>query len=311
MPTTVDVCIAGWHWAWTDITVPVDQASRLRRHAQPTAAALRHTYFGLFLVQSNLMTDREPGTRNSAASWSEFDAHEYWKNNYASVLPEDEQIIRCASNFLIEACSARSPFRRAVDVGAGTNLYPALLMLPWTEHIFLTEYSPANIDWLSANLADAPGEWVWQPFWNLMAGLPGYENVEQPRHRLATSHGLHHLSIFHLPRRTWDLGSMFFVADGITSDEAEFESAVRSFINALTPSAPFMMAFMEGSSGYDVSGVSFPAVKVTLESLSTLLAGLPVTGAKIVRTDNSARQVRTGYDAMLLATGYVAETRFR
>jgi hypothetical protein len=179
--------------------------------------------------------------------------------------------------------------------------------LPWTEHIVLTEYSPANIDWLSDNLADALGEWAWQPFWDLVAGLPGYGSVEQPRRRLATCHGIHRLSIFDLPRHTWDLGSMFFVADGITSDKAEFESAVRSFVNALTPRAPFMMAFMEGSSGYNVSGISFPAVEVTLKSLSALLAGLPVTGTKILRTDNSARRVRPGYDAMLLATGYVVD----
>jgi hypothetical protein len=253
------------------------------------------------------MADREPSTRNDAASWSDFDADGYWKNNYASVFPEDAQIIRRASNFLIEACGGRPPIRSAVDVGAGTNLYPALLMLPWTERIVFTEYAPANISWLSEKLGDAPGEWAWQPFWDLMAGLPGYGNVEQPRRRLAAGHDICRLSIFDLPRRTWGLGSMFFVADGMTSDKAEFESAVRSFLSALTPGAPFMMAFMEGSAGYDVSGVRFPAVGVTPGSLDTLLAGLPVVGTDVLRTDNSVRRLRPGYDAMLLVTGYVAD----
>jgi hypothetical protein len=253
------------------------------------------------------MADREPTTRNDAASWSDFDAHGYWKSNYASVLPEDAQIIQCASHFLIEACAGRPPITRAVDVGAGTNLYPALLMLPWTERIVFTEYAQTNIDWLSENLGDLPGEWAWQPFWDLVAGLPGYRNVEQPRRRLATGHDIRRLSIFDLPARTWDLGSMFFVADGITSDEAEFESAVRSFLSALTPRSPFIMAFMEGSAGYDVSGIRFPAVEVTPQSLDTLLADLPVTGAEVLRTDNSVRRLRPGYDAMLLVTGYVAE----
>jgi hypothetical protein len=261
------------------------------------------------LVQSAFMADREPSMRNDAASWSDFDANGYWKSNYASVLPEDAQIIRCASNFLIEACGSRPPIKRAVDVGAGTNLYPALLMLPWTERIVFTEYAPANIAWLRENLTDAPGEWAWQPFWALVADLPGYRNVEQPRHRLAADHDIRRLSIFDLPARTWDLGSMFFVADGMTSDEGEFECAVRSFLNALTPRAPFMMAFMEGSASYDVSGVKFPAVKLTPESLNTLLADLPVTGTDVLRTDNSVRRLRPGYDAMLLVTGYVADGR--
>ncbi len=137
--------------------------------------------------------------------------------------------------------------------------------------------------------------------------MPGYETVRQPRRRLAAGCEIRRLSIFDLPRRTWDLGSMYFVADGMTEDEAEFEQAVRSFLDALTPGAPFMMAFMEGSEGYDVSGVGFPSVRVTRASLGDLLGRLPVVGTDVLRTDNSARPLRSGYDGMLLVTGYVSD----
>jgi hypothetical protein len=253
------------------------------------------------------MADRERSVPNEAAAWSDFDADEYWHINYASVLPEDAEIIQCASKFLIEACGMRSPYKRALDVGAGANLYPGLLMLPWVEQIVFTEYGSPNINWLSENLADAPGEWHWQPFWDLMAGLPCYRAVEHPRRRLAAVHEIRTVSIFDLPPRAWDLGSMFFVADGMTTDEAEFKLAVRSFLGALVPGSPFMMAFMESSAGYDVGGIKFPAVKVTPASLDALLAHLPVTGTSVLRTDNSVRRLRAGYDAMLLVTGFVAE----
>ena len=252
------------------------------------------------------MADPGPSVPNDAAAWSDFDAGEYWHVNYASVLPEDAEIIRCASKFLIEACGMRSPFKRAVDVGAGANLYPGLLMLPWAEKIVFTEYASPNIHWLSENLADATGEWHWQPFWDLVAGLPCYRTVEHPRRRLAAVHEIRTVSIFDLPARAWDLGSMFFVADGMTTDEAEFESAVRSFLSALVPGSPFMMAFMESSTGYDVSGIRFPAVEVTPASMDALLADLPVAGTSVLRTDNSIRRARSGYDAMLLVTGFVA-----
>lgn len=252
------------------------------------------------------MADRQHA-RNDEVAWSDFDADGYWKHNYASVLPEDAEIIRYASDFLIRARAGKPRISRAVDVGAGTNLYPALLMLPWIERLVFTEHATSNIDWLSENLADGPGEWAWQPFWNLVANLPGYRGVEQPRRRLASSHEIRRLSVFDLTPHAWDLGSMFFVADGMSSEEAEFESAVRSFLGALTPGAPFMMAFMEGSAGYDVSGVRFPSVRVTPRSLDELLARLPVTGTGLLRTDNSVRRLRPGYDAMLLVTGYVTD----
>ena len=244
--------------------------------------------------------------RNDAVQWSNFDADDYWKINYASVLPEDAEIIQCASKFLIEACGDAARLKRAVDVGAGTNLYPALLMLPWAEHVVFTEYASPNIDWLSSNLADTPGQWRWQPFWDLVAGLPCYRTIEDPRRVLAAAHEVQTLSIFDLPRRTWDLGSMFFVADGMTTDEAEFEAAVRTFLDALRPGSPFVMAFMEGSTGYDVHGRRFPSVRVTPRSLDALLAELPVTGTSVLRTDNSVKRLRPGYDAMLLVTGLVA-----
>jgi hypothetical protein len=195
--------------------------------------------------------------------------------NYASVLPEDAEIIQCASKFLIEACGPPSPLKRAVDVGAGTNLYPSLLMIPWAERIVFTEHAPANIDWLRQNLADAPGEWPWQSFWDLVAGQPSYRTVDDPRRRLAAAHEIRRQSIFELPERAWDLGSMFFVADGMTTDEAEFEFAVRKFLAALLPGSPFLMAFMEGSRGYDVHGVRFPAVRVTPTPMTRFTPILP------------------------------------
>jgi hypothetical protein len=253
------------------------------------------------------MADREPSVFNNAAAWSNFDADEYWRFNYESILPEDAQIIECASKFMIEACGMRSPYKRAVDVGAGANLYPSLLMLPWAEHIVCTEYAEAsgNVSWLRRNLADTPGEWPWRRFWDLVADLPCYRTISEPRRRLAAVHEVQAVSIYDLPPRTWDLGSMFFVADGMTTDEGEFKAAVRAFLNALLPGSPFLMAFMEGSSGYDVRGVRFPSVKVTPRSLDALLAELPVAGTSVLRTDNSIRRLRLGYEAMLLVTGFV------
>lgn len=252
------------------------------------------------------MADLEPDIPNAAVQWSDFDAGKYWKANYASVLPEDAEIIQCASKFLIEACGESARQRRAVDVGAGTNLYPALLMLPWAEHIVFTEFASPNIDWLSQNLADTPGEWRWQPFWELVAALPSYRTVADPRQALADAHEVRTLSIFDLPKAEWDLGTMFFVADGMTTVEAEFKRAVRAFLDSLRPGSPFLMAFMEGSTGYDVDGRQYPSVEITPRSLDALLAELPVTGTSVLRTDNSVRRLRPGYDAMLLVTGLVA-----
>jgi hypothetical protein len=232
---------------------------------------------------------------------------EYLRARFTSVLPEDAEIIEYASRFLIAAFDGGGRSRAAVDVGAGAGLYPSLLMLPWAERIVLTEYNSSNTGWLSQQLADTSVPWPWQQYWDLVAHLPYYRDVRDPQRRLAAAHEVRALSIFDLPPRTWDLGSMFFVADGITEDRKEFEAAVRAFLGALIPGSPFLMAFMEGSTGYDLHGAWFPSVRLTVQSLDALLADLPVTSTSVLRTDNTIRRLRFGYDAMLLVTGFVAD----
>lgn len=241
---------------------------------------------------------------NEAVNWSRFDAHEYWRINYSSVFPEDAEIIQHASKFLAEACEDDRAPRDAVDVGAGSNLYPALLMLPWIRNIVFTEFASSNIGWLEQNLSDTTGQWPWQPFWELLATQPGYRDIADPRQVLADAHTVRTLSIFDLPSRAWNLGSMYFVADGMTTDPGEFDAAVRAFIGSLRPGSPFMAAFMEGSIGYNVQGIEFPAVKVNPASLESLLNQLPVVNTSILRTDRTVRPLRPGYDAMLLVTGF-------
>jgi hypothetical protein len=125
------------------------------------------------------MADRRSGGPNNAAPWSEFDAEGYWRFNYDSLLPEDAQIIRHASDFLINACEGRV-VRCAVDVGAGTNLYPALLMLPWTQRIVFTEFAPANIDWLNQNLPTLPANGLGSPSGTSWRGCPGTGTSSNP-----------------------------------------------------------------------------------------------------------------------------------
>jgi hypothetical protein len=63
-----------------------------------------------------------------------------------------------------EPLARRPRALRGVDAGSGTNLYPALLMLPWAEQILLTNYSEGNVRWLQGQIADDTGPQAWRPF---------------------------------------------------------------------------------------------------------------------------------------------------
>lgn len=253
--------------------------------------------------------------RNADAPWSRFSSQDYWRRNYSALQPEDQEIIPLVRDFFIRAFANRPHARRGIDVGSGTNLYPALLMLPWTGQILLTDFSESNVDWLHRQLADDSAEWTWQPFWHELKEAEGYSEVGNPRKRLREAcanepgyAGIERQSVFRLPTARWDLGTMFFVAESITEDPEEFRAAVARFVGALKPGAPFATAFMAGSHGYPVAGTPFPALPITPDDVRQHLTDLGAAGLSVEMPETGHR-VRRGYEGMIVATGFAARDR--
>jgi hypothetical protein len=249
---------------------------------------------------------------NADAPWNRFSSHDYWRRNYSDLHAEDREIIRRVSDFLICAFAERPPVERAIDVGSGTNLYPALLMLPWTERILLADYSQSNVSWLRGQLDDETDPWPWRRFWSEIQEAKGYSYVHNPRARLRAAcapesghAGVERFSVFDLPEARWDLGTMFFVAESITQNSAEFRAAVGCFVGALKPDAPFAAAFMAGSAGYEVAGTKFPAVPITPDDVRQHLVELGVREPSVELLDTKP-EVRDGYNGMIVATGYAS-----
>jgi NNMT/PNMT/TEMT family len=266
------------------------------------------------LVPCILMADVDV-LRNADAPWKKFSSNDYWRRNYSDLHAEDQEIIRRVSDFFISAFAERPSAERAIDVGAGTNLYPALLMLPWTERILLADYSESNVSWLQERLADDSDPWTWLPFWWEMQEAKGYSYVDKPRTRLREAcvsepgySGVERFSIFDLPEARWDLGTMFFVAESITRNPAEFHDAVEHFVRALKPGAPFAAAFMAGSAGYEVAGTVFPAVPITRDDVERHLTELGVREPNVELLETQP-EVRDGYTGMIVATGFASNRR--
>ena len=103
-----------------------------------------------------------------------------------------------------------------------------------------------------------------------------------------------------LPAVRFDVGTMFFVAESMTSEYGIFEAAAGRFVRALRPGAPFAAGFMTGSIGYEVAGQQFPAVPVEEPEIADALDAVACNVELHLIT--SAEPVRPGV-GMLLATG--------
>jgi hypothetical protein len=248
---------------------------------------------------------------NQDVDWDQFPPELYWHHNYVRLREDDEAILETVAEFFSGYFESHPRLQPAhgLDVGSGPNLYPTLGMLPWVDSVTLTDHSAANVEWLQQHIAAdvaAPAvEWPWQPFWKTYTKYPGYEPDTDARSWLAGRCQVEHMSVFDLPFHRYDIGTMFFVAESMTSDEPEFEQATKNFLDALQPGSPFAAAFMDKSEGYLVGRKTFPAVRQVDRAL---------VESTLVKKFNAAAEVkkipipghdplRKGYDGMIIAVG--------
>ncbi|MEV0277052.1 SCO2525 family SAM-dependent methyltransferase [Streptomyces sp. NPDC050610] len=240
---------------------------------------------------------------NRDAPWDSFDSQSYTQHNYSALRPDDEEIINVVRDYFSDHFRTNPEWPvSGIDVGAGANLYPALSLLPWCDEITLYERSAQNVDWLR-NQIPRYGD-SWDPFWQVLCKEEEYQDITNPRARFAGSVTVEEGDLFRLPDRLRNqgVGTMFFVAESLSTSHREFEGAVAAFIGSLAPGAPFAAAFMENSGGYLVGDELFPACEVDSAKVEASLD--PHAAVEILeRFGLPEGPVREGYTGMVLACG--------
>lgn len=236
---------------------------------------------------------------NADVNWNLLDSDLYLKKNYATPHKDDLEFIGKVRDFLAEHLRGQTGLN-GIDVGAGSNLYPTLAMLPFCSDITLLDFSETNVAWLKRELDDYSP--TWDPFWAILSEDPAYEAIEPLRETLRQRAAVRTGTIYDLPHEHWHVGTMFFVAESISTEIGEFRSAVSSFIAALKPGAPFAAAFMENSEGWEVGSAEYPAVAVSeLDVTEALIAETKIH--EVCRRPVGVDALRTGYTGMILVCG--------
>jgi hypothetical protein len=236
---------------------------------------------------------------NADYPWDAFDATAYFNHNYRYLRDDDREMLGVVRDFF--AGAKVPPEAAGVDVGPGANLYPTLCMLPMCRRIILWERSRGNVAWLRKQLRrHGP---AWDQFWNHLAEARPYRDFPEPWMELQQRVRLRCDSVYQLPKKAFDIGTMFFVAESISTHMHEFQSAVHRFLASLRPGAPFAAAFMQNSKGYRVGEIDFPAVPVSASAVRQCVAEGAVVH-KVFEIEKGDKPLREDYDGMILVTGW-------
>ncbi|MFE9442208.1 SCO2525 family SAM-dependent methyltransferase [Streptomyces sp. NPDC006602] len=245
-----------------------------------------------------------PAQLNAEARWDAFDPVAYVRKNYRTVLPVDAEIMTIVRAHFSDHFRGIPGLRvRGIDVGAGANLYPTFMMLPWCDEITLLDRATPNLHYLEQQLDKH--DRGWDAFWQELclddayAALPG-----GPWERLSEIARVEQGDICALVDRPeqWQLGTMFFVAESLSTADKKFREGVECFLRSLTPGAPFAAAFMEHSEGYWVGETPFPACDVSESDIRDSIEEF-AERLRIYRVGEPG-EVRPGYTSMILACGF-------
>jgi len=249
------------------------------------------------------------GHGNRDYPWDDFNSVEYFKFNYVELRDDDREIVEIVRDFLARKL-ATTPLpagARGIDVGTGANLYPALTMLPFCENIILYEHSEANVQWLLDQTENDVPSWdeAWSQFWDLLTEREPYRELPDPVKLLADPNRVQVAKGDVLARSVlgeFDIGTMFFVAESITGERAEFLEAMDHFFSMLKPDALFAMAFMEHSQGYQVGAQKFPATDIGEQDVWNCLRA-HASDFSLHRLSAAHKPLREDYTGMFVAHG--------
>jgi len=254
------------------------------------------------------------GQGNRDYPWDEFNSEEYFKFNYVDLRDDDREILEIVRDFLVRKLDSKDATgKRGIDVGTGANLYPALTMLPFCEHVTLYEHSEANVQWLRQQTANDWPSWddAWSQFWKLLCERPAYEKLSDPTTRLTKPAHIEVVKgdvLANSNYEPFDIGTMFFVAESITGQPTEFLEAMDHFFSMLKPDALFAMAFMEHSQGYRVGTQLFPATDIGEQDVWNCLRAR-ASDFSLHRLSAEHKPLREHYTGMIVAHGRIKKTR--
>ncbi|MEV7081142.1 class I SAM-dependent methyltransferase [Streptomyces sp. NPDC093516] len=237
-------------------------------------------------------------THNDDVDWDRWPVADYLAENYREVHASDAAVM--AHHAAFYRALPAGGIARAVEFGAGPNLYPLMLASAACRRIDAVEAGASNVAYLQDQIChriDAS----WLPFHALCRRL-------DPRVPATPAGALAPVDIVHadaraLPPGRYELGSMHFVAESVTEDFAEFADFCRAFVRAVAPGGYLVAAFMENMPTYRIGPASrWPGCPVGPATISEVFTPL-TRDLHLTHIDPDPALPDHGDSGMVLLTG--------
>ncbi len=245
---------------------------------------------------------KQSGAANADFEWDKFDTEAYFTHYYRELHEDDIRVITLTCQALAKAQPTGDALN-TVDIGTGPNLFPLMAAMPRAASVTAWEYAPTNVAWLKAEIQRDEMRQQLGEFWDVVRkAWPGRDLPDNPYPVLRQKAKIVQGSIFDLPERQWDAGTMFFCADSITEKMDEFARACGCYARSVKVGGTLSCAFLLRSGGYVVAERPFPVLTLTTDDVKRVFTPL-VTEMETQEIGVVEEEIRSGYSGMLYLTG--------
>lgn len=249
----------------------------------------------------NLLTSflkvRDEHSDEFSWTWTRFPVEEYVAKNYIEIHKEDVSILMKLAAFY----SRLPEVGPILDLGTGANMYPVLAALPKKGIIHCIEPSSASVRYLDHQRKNLSP--LWLQYWHLLQKLqPELYTDMDVQESLRKRMWVWQDDYSNLAENHYRLASMFFCAESITKYTWRFEEICKAFVGSVVPGGYFAAAFMENSTGWDVSGQRYPAIAVNADMVREQFSPWS-DDAVIEHIPVADTPLRPGYTGMVFVTG--------
>lgn len=255
---------------------------------------------------------RLPKSRNTVSTdFKTFHPHQYIDEYYAHI-GEENQAILTFLHRTYRYLFSKIEKALILEFGGGPTLYQLISASAYPVEIHFSEYLPENREQIVLWLDDRPEKYSWKKYVQFVLNLEGItpdeENVRARKKEMRKKI----TKVLHVDakrpnplgehQRIYDILSVNFVPESITSDKDEWERCIQYMIPLLREGGYLIMCSIIGARSYRVANQEFPAVPIDQHEIITQLAkyGCSIINTDFVAAEHSGHQ---GYKGifMLLA----------
>lgn len=236
-----------------------------------------------------------------------FPSTAYYDANYGRELrPDDAEMWAKAAAHLGANRPPEGLFSHGLDMGAGPNLHNAMILGIHCREVTLVDFARTNVGYLKERLEELrTGEYAQKPdefgtlmeLWDTRLSMyAGGKSFAWMAERLPRITEVQEGSIFDdPPLGKYDVGTMSFVIENLTTDPEKFADGLGNFFKSLQPGSPFVNTFMERSTGFVVGGKFYNAFPLTVRDASEYLEAHAYVNPDPESRQSDSRSLQVGH----------------